>query len=412
MNILREFDAIIAALTKRQYKLYVEAYYGKRNMLPDISVIERNLDDYFDFCDSIKDIEELIYDLSFDSADNSTGEEMFQLALIDFNREWKQRHTPSEYDKEKFKNEFWQFFLDRYEQEKSKPVKPTKDLQRLYDSLFGKKDRIIIPLGVVESIIDDSDKTIYGMRIDILLKTVFHYTNKEEESKYIQDMMDEGTPDMRDYSNGFYEMRTSPGRKLRIGKLLNIAKKLISNGTIPEDELRMFDVVEMEKEYLRLSENKPKELIAVISRHPYDIAGMSTGRGWRSCMNLVDGEYRDFVGTTIMGGGLVAYICYPNDTTDLIDSNGVHHKNNKINIQHPLGRVLIKPYFKSEVNPDLSDRDFLLICSEQYGTFNPAAIQELQHWIDEHWNKFKSTGTFYRSRNFYHEELDSDSIYR
>ena len=37
------------------------------------------------------------------------------------------------------------------------------------------------------------------------------------------------------------------------------------------------------------------EYLMVISKHPYDIGGMSTNRSWTSCMNLRGGENSNYV---------------------------------------------------------------------------------------------------------------------
>lgn len=70
------------------------------------------------------------------------------------------------------------------------------------------------------------------------------------------------------------------------------------------------------------------DLWLVFSNHAYDIAGMSTNRDWTSCMNIFNGENRDYVKSDIEYGTIVVYVIDKKDT----------------NINHPYGRVLIKPY--------------------------------------------------------------------
>ena len=77
-----------------------------------------------------------------------------------------------------------------------------------------------------------------------------------------------------------------------------------------------------------LSAIKSNNLWIVISNHSYDIAGMSTNRDWTSCMNVIDGDNKEYVDKDIQYGTLVAYIIDKKDT----------------NINRPYGRVLIKPY--------------------------------------------------------------------
>ena len=84
---------------------------------------------------------------------------------------------------------------------------------------------------------------------------------------------------------------------------------------------------------IRLSKNilsaiNANSLWIVISNHAYDIAGMSTNRDWTSCMNIINGDNKWYVGQDIKRGTLIAYIIDKKDT----------------NIEHPYGRILIKPY--------------------------------------------------------------------
>jgi hypothetical protein len=69
-------------------------------------------------------------------------------------------------------------------------------------------------------------------------------------------------------------------------------------------------------------------LKVVISRHPYDIASMTTNRGWSSCMDLVSGCNKAYVKRDIMGRTVIAYL------TSMKDKN----------LTNPLARILLKRY--------------------------------------------------------------------
>lgn len=90
------------------------------------------------------------------------------------------------------------------------------------------------------------------------------------------------------------------------------------------------------------------EYIVVISRHPYDIAGMSTNRGWTSCMNLHDGENRHYVPIDIKEGTVVAYVTSKSDP----------------DLKNPTGRVSIKPF----VNVNNEEEIYFGIENKVYGT--------------------------------------------
>jgi hypothetical protein len=94
--------------------------------------------------------------------------------------------------------------------------------------------------------------------------------------------------------------------------------------------------------------SKKTDFIIVFSKHPYDIAGMSTDRGWTSCMNLYAGQYKEFVELDVKEGSFVCYLTNPQDT----------------NLNNPTGRILVKPYIS------IVDKKDVLYSPEQkvYGT--------------------------------------------
>jgi hypothetical protein len=80
-----------------------------------------------------------------------------------------------------------------------------------------------------------------------------------------------------------------------------------------------------------------KELMIVVSRHPYDIVGMSTGREWKSCMTFDsggDGCNRYYVRRDVLGGTLVAYLTSKKDK----------------NLNNPMARLLIKKFEDTKGN--------------------------------------------------------------
>ena len=159
--------------------------------------------------------------------------------------------------------------------------------------------------------------------------------------------------EVEDYKAG---LATKDGKRLvRIGKLL-------------ADQPEIKKVFDNDK--MRAASKKNEKLI-VISRHPYDIGGMSTDRGWNSCMRLTDkakgdmsgGEYEEYVPTEIEHGALVAY---------LIDANDPDIKN-------PMARVLIRPY----INTDDANDVLLVASSNVYGGAPGAFLKTIDKWLGE-----------------------------
>jgi len=138
-----------------------------------------------------------------------------------------------------------------------------------------------------------------------------------------------------DYNKGLAKNNKSDKANLiKIGKLLNKNKELKLLKEFNEDKSR--------------TAGKKSDLLIVVSRHPYDIAGMSTGRGWTSCMNLDKNEMKHYITRDIENGTLVAYIINIKDK----------------NINKPISRLLIKPYINIEDEKDI----FLYPEKKVYGT--------------------------------------------
>lgn len=202
----------------------------------------------------------------------------------------------------------------------------------------------------------------------------FHVTVRPLFNKALMiDWTDEKVQDQ--YVSGIVEV---DGREFRIGKLLQkcekeyrklVALPPIQNSTIGDTAdlaknlLAEFITVKkrFEDDPIRaLKAQASDRYTVVISRHPYDLAGMSTGRGWTSCVNLVDGKDRRYVLAHIKNGSLIAYIIRSDDT----------------NIEHPVSRVIIDR-FVNETNPN----DFILYPAlDTYGAGGDAFLKLVDKW--------------------------------
>jgi hypothetical protein len=133
------------------------------------------------------------------------------------------------------------------------------------------------------------------------------------------------------YKDGYTEAEDNGGRKLRIGKVLNM---LINKADSEEKKEYLKDLLQKyNQDPMRLQGQmtKKKKLI-VMSTANYDIAGMTQGRSWQqdSCMRLDSGygQGATYVHCDILFGTIVAYLINEDDK----------------NIENPLGRTLVKPF--------------------------------------------------------------------
>lgn len=124
---------------------------------------------------------------------------------------------------------------------------------------------------------------------------------------------------------------------------------------------------------------KKSGLKAVISKHPLDIALMSTGRGWTSCMDIRNGHNSRFINEDIKEGTLVAYLIKEDD----------------VNIKHPIARVLIKPF--------VNDTDTVLVVDARvYGLYKAEFLDAINKWLDINQPK-KLFGVFRLTKNLYND---------
>jgi hypothetical protein len=188
------------------------------------------------------------------------------------------------------------------------------------------------------------------------------------------------TTDADNYMQGLAYEVTNPTRKLGIGKML-----ARSEGS-EKDTTRKAQLQALKRAFdadpQRAATRKADKLI-VISRHPYDVAGMSTDRGWGSCMNLVDGINRHYVLRDVKQGSIIAYLINADD----------------VNVNKPLARILIKPY-QQKGNP----KNLAMMGDQVYGTAPPEFKQQVDAWVNERYNADK-TGLFCLAKGLYRDEI-------
>jgi hypothetical protein len=174
-----------------------------------------------------------------------------------------------------------------------------------------------------------------------------YYTLQETVSKttlvpsVIREQLRDNRVVLEDYVKGLGTDKH--GRTVKIGKFLT------------GRALKLF-----EKDPKRQLNKKEGNLLAVISRHPYDVVGSSTGRSWTSCIELDKGKNKRYILEDVKHGTIVAYLVVNTDK----------------NINHPIARVRIIKYFK-ESNP----KEYILVPDiNAYGIQHKKFEQFLRNW--------------------------------
>lgn len=148
----------------------------------------------------------------------------------------------------------------------------------------------------------------------------FNKSKEIEVPSKIENYLSSKDLEIVDYKAGLAKNKN--GRLSKIGKALSME----------EEGKKLLDLFNTSR-----SGAKKDNLMIVISRHPYDLAGMSTERGWTSCMNLSDGEFKNYIFKDIENGTLIAYVI------DSMDKN----------INKPICRLLIKQYINIDNENDI-----------------------------------------------------------
>lgn len=156
-------------------------------------------------------------------------------------------------------------------------------------------------------------------------------------------------PSFNEYKAGYATDRH--GRITSIGKALNKSK------ASPELKQKFENDPDRQT-----SQTTHGDLRVAITHHPHQVAGMSTDRGWTSCMHMYDGCNANYLEKDIKHGTHAAYLV---------------HKNDK-DIQHPIARLAIKPY--------INEHDHTILRPEEktYGTGNSAFEHTVREWTNTH----------------------------
>jgi hypothetical protein len=210
-------------------------------------------------------------------------------------------------------------------------------------------------------------------------RIAFPYSEDSTEFE-IQSVLEPYNFSIKDYKDGL-ALDTKNNREIKIGRALDIVSK------------KEPDAKELIDRYAAIKSkgatSKDEDLMIVFSSAKYDITGMSTGREWRSCMNVIDGENMHYVKVDIKEGSIICYLTTISDT----------------DLKKPLGRILIKPYFNSENNKDV-------ILYAEYKTYglkvpNPEKFIDV---VDDYMEKTQNLSGVYKRLGCLYPDSDRTSV--
>lgn len=195
----------------------------------------------------------------------------------------------------------------------------------------------------------------------------------------------------KDYLDGL--TTDSKGVKVGIGKLFNMTiEKLKKKGD--EESLKLVQRFEYNRRGFQGDQarnsaisRKNKKTYIVISKANYDIAGMTSGRNWSSCMSLTSGNGQQYIHCDIKEGTLIAYLVDGDDT----------------NIQRPIARLLIKPFISTK-----NYKDYLYVVeTREYGTA-PGFSEVVQKMFEQ--AQPDKDGRYRLNHKLYQDSTDREAI--
>lgn len=187
-------------------------------------------------------------------------------------------------------------------------------------------------------------------RIEIPLE---HPEGKQKDAEPhpdVEDHLEKHGYKIKDYKSGL--ATDKHGRDMKIGRVLEKTKA--------EDKVKQA----FANDPSRAASTQAGNLKVVISKHPHDVAGMSTDRGWSSCMNMDTGSNSHYLKHDVKKGTHVAYLVNKDDNE----------------IKKPLARIALKPYHSS-----VSDHSVLRPEESGYGTGDSAFHHTVKQFAEKHY---------------------------
>lgn len=247
-----------------------------------------------------------------------------------------------------------------------------EDAPQAIKSVFGNKHRLIFPLKVDIVDVGEQEHPIYNDIRDLLIAHGYLVETLQDYIKGVAfPIVGSDTDQKNPHKIGKLLSKFAPTGNIQITDRETRSKKTIAGQPL----LHAFKM-----DPIRQSAGK---YFVVISRHPYDIAGMSTDRNWTSCMDMgpkieyknrtkTQGSNWDYVAADVKHGSIIAYLVSDSDRTPA----------GKIALRRPLSRILMKPYISSQGQAAYGVGRMYGVDSKQFAAFVEQWVAELNRDID------------------------------
>lgn len=209
------------------------------------------------------------------------------------------------------------------------------------------------------------------------LRTVIPVESERTAHPDVVDHLSQHGYKISDYDKGL--ARDANGREMKIGKVLEKTKAPYKISSAYENDPNRSALGR------NASQFPSSDLQVVISRHPHDIASMSTDRGWESCMNMRGGCNSHYLARDVQEGTHVAFLTKKGDDT----------------AEEPLARIAIKPFYG-----DQTGRKILHPEGRTYSTangFDSRFTGAVRKWTEQNFPKGDKE-VFSKSKDVYDDD--------
>lgn len=247
-------------------------------------------------------------------------------------------------------------------------------VRTLHDSVFGEgNERIEIPYDTGDDKPLDHD-AIMGLT----------YNSHGRVAKQVATILHSKGYRVHDYVAGLAHEVDNPNRKMKIGKI--IEKHGIGDTPVSTFNPKRSDgntsttlAKAFANDPVRAAFKSDKKII--ITRNRHDVAGMSTDRGWTSCMHMEEGCNRHYLPNDLREGTLTAYLAK-------VDDNG---------LKSPIGRINLKRFING-------GHDIFRPESNVYGTVPHGGgfAKQVQDWATKNYES--KPGMYAKAANLYNDD--------
>lgn len=214
------------------------------------------------------------------------------------------------------------------------------------------------------------------------MRTVIPVESERAPHPDVVDHLSQHGYTVHDYDKGL--ARDANGRVMKIGKVLEKTNAPYKISSAYENDPNRSELGRTASQF------PSSDLQVVISRHPHDIAGMSTDRGWESCMNMRGGCNSHYLSRDVHEGTHVAFLTRRGDDT----------------ADQPLARIAIKPFYG-----DQTDRKILhpegRIYSRPDAGFDSRFTGAVSKWTEQNFPKGDKE-VFKKSKDVYDDDGETE----